>query len=136
MARPVKQRKILSPYSEINIMQPGNNNSGNDNIMFLAEEFESVKLIDYEGLNQSKAAKLMKISRPTFTRIYKRARIKLAASLVEKRALKLSGENIYYSDNWHKCQNCECIYNIIDKSNSDFCPFCKSTNFINIANPE
>lgn len=136
MARPVKQRKILSPFTDISFFPSGNNNSDVDSILFLAEEYESVKLIDYEGLNQSKAAKLMKISRPTFTRIYKRARIKLAASLVEKRALKLSGENIYYTDNWHKCQNCECVYNIVDKSKTELCPVCKSTNFINITKPE
>ncbi|MFA7359759.1 MAG: DUF134 domain-containing protein [Candidatus Kapaibacterium sp.] len=134
MARPVKQRKILAPHSDIWFFPAGNRNPDADSLLFLAEEFEAVKLIDYEGLNHSKAAKLMKVSRPTFTRIYKRARIKLSTSLVEKRTLKLSGENIYYGDNWHKCQNCECIYNVVKKSNPEFCPLCKSTNFINILN--
>lgn len=136
MARPVKQRKILSPYSEVSFFPAGNSNSDADSILFLAEEYEAVKLIDYEGLNQSQASKLMRISRPTFTRIYKRARIKIASSLVEKRVLKLSGINIYFSDNWHKCNNCECIYNIVDKSKNGFCPLCKSSDFIKIVNPK
>ncbi|MFA5010774.1 MAG: DUF134 domain-containing protein [Ignavibacteria bacterium] len=135
MARPIKQRKILSPYSEVSFFPGGKNNSDADSVLFLAEEFEAIKLIDYEGLNQSKAAKLMKISRPTFTRIYKRARIKLSTSLVEKRTLKLSGKNIYYSGNWQKCLVCECIYNIVNKSNKEGCPLCNSYNFVNIANP-
>ncbi len=136
MARPVKQRKILAPHSDVRFFPVGNSNPDTDSLLFLAEEFEAIKLIDYEGLDHSKAAKLMKVSRPTFTRIYKRARIKLSTSLVEKRTLKLSGENIYYGDNWHKCQNCECIYNVVNKSNKEFCPLCKSTNFINILNLE
>ena len=135
MARPVKQRKILSPYSEV-FFPVGKNNSDSDNILFLAEEFEAIKLIDYEGLNQSQAAKLMHISRPTFTRIYKRARIKISTSLVEKRALKLSGANIYFSDDWYKCQNCECIYNVVDKAKKEFCPLCKSGDYIKLVNPE
>ena len=136
MPRPIKQRKILAPYSEVSFFPSGEKNSESDNILFLAEEYEAVKLIDYEGLNQSRAAKLMHISRPTFTRIYKRARIKISTSLVEKRTLKLSGVNIYFSDNWHKCQNCECIYNIVDKSKKEFCPLCNSNNYIKIVNPE
>ncbi len=136
MARPVKQRKILAPHSDTWFFPVGNNNSNADCLLFLAEEFEAIKLIDYEGLNHSKAGKLMKVSRPTFTRIYKRARIKLSTALVEKKVLKLSGGNIYYSDNWHKCQNCDCIYNVINDSNLVSCPLCKSKNFINIPNPE
>lgn len=135
MARPVKQRKILSPYSEVSFFPGEKNNSDADSVLFLAEEFEAIKLIDYEGLNQTKAARLMRVSRPTFTRIYKRARIKLSTSLVEKRTLKLSGKNIYYSGNWHKCQICECIFNIVNKSNNNLCPLCKSDNFVNIENP-
>jgi len=136
MARPIKQRKILSPYSEVSFFPAGKNNSDDiNNIIFFAEEYEAIKLIDYEGLNQFQAAKLMRISRPTFTRIYKQARIKISTSLVEKKVLILSGVNIYYSDDWHKCQNCECIYNFIDKSKNIFCPLCKCGDYIKIVNP-
>ena len=34
------------------------------------EEYEALNLCDYELLNQAEAAKLMNISKPTFTRIY------------------------------------------------------------------
>lgn len=136
MPRPVKQRKIISPYSEVSFFPAGKNNSKADDILFLAEEYEAIKLIDYEGLKQSQAAKLMHISRPTFTRIYKRARIKISISLVEKKVLKLSGVNIYFSDDWYKCSRCECIYNIVDKINNGFCPLCNSSDYIKIENPE
>ncbi|HEY5535732.1 MAG TPA: DUF134 domain-containing protein [Ignavibacteria bacterium] len=136
MPRPIKQRKILAPYSEVSFFPAGKDSSDVNNILFFAEEYEAIKLIDYEGLNQSRAAKLMHISRPTFTRIYKRARVKISTSLVEKRTLKLSGVNIYFSDDWYKCQNCECIYNIVGKAKNEFCPLCKSSDHIKIVNPE
>jgi predicted DNA-binding protein (UPF0251 family) len=129
MARPVKQRKILSPYSEISFFPVGGENDSVLHIPFLAEELESIKLIDYENLDHKTASQIMRISRPTFTRIYKRARIKISTSLVEKRPLKLSGENTYFDDNWMKCEKCECIFNVFKKGKSDKCPVCESINF-------
>ena len=134
MARPIKQRKILSPHSEISFFPSEKSNSDVDNISFLAEEYEAIKLVDYEGLQQAKAAKFMQVSRPTITRIYKRERKKIATSLIENKPLKLSGENIYFSDNWHKCQNCESIYNVVEKLKNKFCPLCNSENFMKLEN--
>jgi predicted DNA-binding protein (UPF0251 family) len=130
MARPVKQRKILSPYYELSLFPLRVNKLKGDNVIFLTEEYEAIKLIDYEGLKQSQAARFMQISRPTFTRIYKRARIKIATSFVENRYLKLSGGNIYFNDDWYKCQDCGCIYNVVKNAKNNFCPLCKSSNFI------
>lgn len=53
------------------------------------DELESFRLIDYEGLDQERAAKQMKVSRITVQRIYRRARIKIAKALVEGRAIEL-----------------------------------------------
>lgn len=131
MARPVKQRKISAP---LNLFPAEEGKRKGANILFLTEEFEAIKLIDYEGLDHTQASKLMKISRSTFTRIYKQARIKIAASFVENRHLKLSEGNIYFNDNWYKCLDCECIYNAVKNSKNDSCPVCKSKNFLVTAN--
>ncbi|MBU2437481.1 MAG: DUF134 domain-containing protein, partial [Candidatus Omnitrophica bacterium] len=40
-----------------------------DGIYMTLDEFEAVRLADYEGLKQDEAAKKLKISRPTFSRI-------------------------------------------------------------------
>ena len=45
------------------------------------EEYEALNLCDYELLNQAEAARLMKISRPTFTRIYESVRRKIARTI-------------------------------------------------------
>ena len=36
----------------------------------LYEEYEALRLAAYSGLKQEEAAKIMNVSRPTFTRIY------------------------------------------------------------------
>lgn len=131
MARPVKQRKVISPYPETEVFPFGEESNSEPAILFLSEEFESIKLIDYENLNHNAAAKLMKISRPTFTRIYKKARIKISTALVEKRSLKLSRKNTYFDDNWLKCNKCECIFNEVKDKNDKVCPICGSSK-INI----
>ena len=72
----------------------------------------------------------MNVSRSTITRIYKRARKKIAESLVENKSLKLIGANIYLDDNWLKCADCECIFNSHKKSEIEICPVCRSHNIV------
>ena len=55
------------------------------------EEFETLRLIDYLGLNQEEAAARMGVARTTVQRIYALARRKLAAFLVEGRSLRIDG---------------------------------------------
>ena len=53
------------------------------------DEFEAIRLIDYEGQDQTQVAQSMGVSRPTVTRIYRSARKKIAQVLVEAQALKI-----------------------------------------------
>lgn len=55
----------------------------------LSEEFEALRLADYQNLSQQEAADQMGVSRQTFGNIVSRARFKVAASLVEGNALVL-----------------------------------------------
>ncbi|MBE0536635.1 MAG: DUF134 domain-containing protein [Phycisphaerae bacterium] len=55
------------------------------------DEFETIRLLDYEGLDQEKVAALMGISRPTVTRIYASARRKIAEALTEGKAISIEG---------------------------------------------
>jgi len=55
------------------------------------EEFESIRLKDYEGMDQTEAAKKMGISQPTFQRIYESARKKIADALVNGKAIRIEG---------------------------------------------
>ena len=58
------------------------------------DEFEALRLADYEGLYQEQAAERMRISRQTFGRIVEAARKKVAQALVEGLALRIEGGEI------------------------------------------
>ena len=55
------------------------------------DEFETIRLLDYQGLEQEKVAELMEVSRPTVTRIYASARKKIAEALTEGKAICIEG---------------------------------------------
>ncbi|MFH0876692.1 MAG: DUF134 domain-containing protein [Candidatus Omnitrophota bacterium] len=55
------------------------------------DEFEAVRLACLENLDQVVAAKLMKISRPTFSRILTSAQRKIADGLVNIKAIRIEG---------------------------------------------
>ena len=55
------------------------------------DELEAVRLADLEGLKQIDAAKKLKISRPTFSRIVSSARNKIADCLVNIKAIRIEG---------------------------------------------
>jgi len=55
------------------------------------DEFEVVRLACLEGLKQDEAARLMKISRPTFSRILTSAQRKIADGLVNIKAIRIEG---------------------------------------------
>ncbi len=59
-------------------------------IQFLAlDEFEAVRLADYEGLYHDQAAQEMGISRQSFGLIIKAARKKLATAIIKGMALEI-----------------------------------------------
>ncbi|MCX6163270.1 MAG: DUF134 domain-containing protein [Ignavibacteriae bacterium] len=125
MARPIKPRKLLLPHKEISFIPEKEDDTHKEIVTLLSEEYEVIKLVDYENMNHLQAAKVLKVSRPTLTRIYQRARKKIAESLVELKILKLGGGNSYLVENWYTCNDCETIFNIpkniIFKYN---CPVC------------
>ncbi len=55
------------------------------------DEYESIRLADYEGLEQIQAGERMGISRQTFARIIRSARRKIADALVNGKAICIEG---------------------------------------------
>lgn len=62
-----------------------------EGVLVSLDEFEAVRLSDMEQLYHAEAAKLMRVSRPTFTRILASARKKIADALVNIKAIKIEG---------------------------------------------
>ena len=54
------------------------------------EEWESLRLADFQGLTHKEAGSIMGVSRPTFGRILGRARGKVAEALVHGKAIQIS----------------------------------------------
>lgn len=105
-----------------------------DKVVLLFEEYESIRLIDYENMNQEEAAARMEISRPTFTRVYKKARKTIAKALVEGKAILIEG-GTYISENyWIKCTKCSKLTTAPTPLKS--CPNCKSTNLEDVHQPD
>lgn len=59
------------------------------------DEYEALRLADYEGLYHDEAASMMQISRQTFGRIIGAARKKLAEALLEGKAIRLERATDY-----------------------------------------
>jgi len=88
MARPKQDRKICHPLS------------------LLFDEYEAIRLLDYEGMNQEQAAVEMNVSRPTLTRIYEKARKTLATAFVEGKTILIEGGNVQFEKQWFRCKRC------------------------------
>lgn len=84
------------------------------------DEYEAIRLLDYEGLLQEEAAERMNISRPTLTRIYARARKAVATAFVEGKSLVIEGGNVDFEGKRHRCRRCN---RLMDGSRCEH-PFC------------
>ena len=58
------------------------------------DEFETIRLLDYEGLNQEECAARMGVARTTVTAMYENARKELITAVVEGKRLSIAGGNI------------------------------------------
>lgn len=101
-----------------------------DPVYLLLEEYEALKLCDYDQLTHHQAAVEMNVSRPTFTRIYASTRKKLAKAFVEGRSLLIEGGKVYFDSTWYHCQQCNCHFNNPEMHTAiESCPLCGSDRF-------
>jgi uncharacterized protein len=61
-----------------------------EEVELAADELEALRLADAEGLYHTEAAKLMGVSRQTFDRIVKKARMNVASALCGGKALRIA----------------------------------------------
>ena len=132
--RPFRLRKVSNPPVISGLKPYGfEKNPNRTGTVFLhLEEYESLRLCDYEMLTQDIAASMMAVSRPTLTRIYSRARRKIAEALVSGKQIIIEGGKIYFDSEWYSCKICGCYFNNPDKLVRKIsCPLCKSSDIIN-----
>ncbi len=90
------------------------------------EEYEALRLADYENLTQEEASGRMNISRPTFTRLYDKARKKIAKAFVEGKAIIIHGGNYVAENYWYRCDDCH--ETMVSDHPVDQCLECDSPN--------
>ncbi len=91
------------------------------------DEFEAVRLAHYEGMYQEQAATMMNISRPTFGRIIESAQQKIADFLVNSKALRITGGDIFIiKEGMNPCENCKRASEECEGVNGGrICPYCR-----------
>jgi len=97
-----------------------------ESVDLLNEEYEALRLADYENLTQEEAALKMNISRPTFTRLYDKARKSIAKAFVEGKAIIIRGGTFITDDYWYRCDDCH--ETIISDHPVNQCKKCDSDN--------
>jgi uncharacterized protein len=99
-----------------------------ESVDLLFEEYEALRLADYENLTQEEASKKMNISRPTFTRLYDKARKSIAKAFVEGKAIIIKGGTFVTDDYWYRCEDCH--ETMVTVKPSKNCRKCDSDNII------
>ena len=94
MARTTKCRKICS-FPDYYSFVPEEADIGKiETVMMSLDEYETIRLLDHEGLNQEECALRMGVARTTVTAIYESARKKLVSAVIEGKRLRIGGGNI------------------------------------------
>lgn len=131
MPRPQRCRRIglLPPKS---VFKPaGVPGRDLDEVTLSVDEFEAVRLADYEGLYQEEAAQRMGVSRQTFGRIVETARRKVAHALVQGMALRIEGGVIQMAEQrTFECAACGHVWEVpFGAGRPEGCPSCQARNF-------
>ncbi len=92
MPRPFRRRRICGRPNVCFFKPAGIRLRDLGMVSLSIDEFEALRLVDYENIPQEEAAKKMKISQPTLSRILSSARKKLAEAIIEGRAIRIEEE--------------------------------------------
>ncbi|MFA5356089.1 MAG: DUF134 domain-containing protein [Candidatus Omnitrophota bacterium] len=88
--RPKKYR-IVKEDPRISQFSPRGRPGRPDEIELAMDEFEAIRLADFEDLSQEKAAESMKVSQETFSRVLKRAHKTIADAIVHGKIIRIQG---------------------------------------------
>ncbi len=134
MPRPVRHRRMQRPPIIKGFKPYGGQVHSSDKVNLLMEEYESIRLLDFEMHTQLQGAKIMGVSRPTFTRIYESARKKIALAMVLSKELTIGGGNVSLEGSWYRCTKCNAVFELGNEEDIEkiSCPHCQSDEFESI----
>jgi len=131
VARPKRCRRVASWPSCFLFKPAGVPRRSLREVALTVDEFEALRLADYEGLYQEEAAKQMGVSRQTFGRIVESARRKAAEALVEGLALRIDGGEVAMAETRvFDCADCGHVWEVpLETGRPAECPECNQRNF-------
>lgn len=127
MPRRKRLRRVVAPPSFKGYRPYGCHNKMHGSVDLLYEEYEAIKLADYDLMNHHDACVIMGVSRPTFARIYESARRNIARALVETKEIKSVYGNAFLDKSWFECQHCHARFTLPGYPGKHSCPICKSS---------
>jgi len=86
--RPKKVRYIQR-MPKVTMFSPRGKPGRPDEILLSIDQYEALKLADYQGFDQTQGAIVMKISRPSFGRILRSARKHIADALINGKIIRI-----------------------------------------------
>jgi len=132
MPRPHKCRRIFSNPEVVYFKPAGIMMQNLDEVVLTLDEFEAIRLADYEGLYQEKAAEQMNVSRQTFGNIINSAHKKIADFLINAKALQINGGVIEMAKEEERhfiCYDCKHTFEVpFGTPRPGQCPKCSSSN--------
>ena len=139
MPRPCKWRTVAAIPSATYFKPAGIPLRLLSEVRLAVEEMEAIRLKDLEGLEQEECAQRMSISRPTFHRVLKAARRKIADAFMNGRAIRVEGGNFAAPGQMFRCTPYGHAWEIppepVAPARPLACPICGSARVVPAAAP-
>ncbi|MGE0267416.1 MAG: DUF134 domain-containing protein [Candidatus Omnitrophota bacterium] len=84
-----KKVRYIQQMPQVSQFSPRGKPGRPDEVELKVDEFEAIKLADYQGYDQSEGAQAMGISRASFGRILRSARKVLATAMVDGKIIRI-----------------------------------------------
>ena len=108
MSRPTKCRRVCRFPATLEFSTVGE--TMGEPVILTVDEYETIRLIDKEGLSQEECGTQLGVGRTTVQKIYETARRKIADALVLGRSLRIEGGDFYLCNgNSEFCYKKSCL---------------------------
>ncbi|PID28121.1 MAG: DNA-binding protein [Candidatus Cloacimonadota bacterium] len=126
MARPKRCRLVNLPPKHVAFKPTGIPANMLKKEIMTIDEYEAIRLADFEQLEHLESAKYMGVSRPTFSRVLDSARFKIAKMLTQGVLLEIEGGKIHFKNRLYRCNRCQSIIRFSLEEENIKCAECGS----------
>lgn len=129
--KPKKTRFVQQPPAAVYFKPQGIPLFQLEQVVLDVDEFEAIRLVDYEGLHLENAAKRLQVSRATCARIIDSAHHKIGTALTHGYAIRIEGGSFVLGKNRYRCRDCGSRWDIeigdrTGPGRAVACPACRS----------